>query len=296
VLYVQERDAAGNWSPLDSGVATVDVTPPTVTITSPADGHVTNQASVQVQWTVDGQAQTPVNLNLNEGDNTLTRTATDSAGNQGSDSIRVTRVSGVIFVRASASAGGNGNSWATANRYFQQALARASGGEIWVAQGKYRPIDGIAGIDSMASDTSFVMKTGVAIYGGFSGTEKARALRDWKMNESVLSGERGDTAIGDNMGPIVAGANNATLDGFVVERGYTPPTVGNGVTAMINEFVSPRIANCTFRLNTNRSPELGGVVVNSTSNAIFQSCTFIKNSARYTSAILNLGGAPPCLN
>ena len=112
VLYVQERDTAENWSPVDSGTARVDLTAPMVALTSPADGHVTNQGSVTVAWTVDGKAQTSFNQTLAEGGNTVSKSATDSAGNQGSASITVSRRSQVVFVNAAAAAGGDGNSWA----------------------------------------------------------------------------------------------------------------------------------------------------------------------------------------
>ena len=53
-----------------------------------------------------------------------------------------------LFVNGTAAAGGNGQSWATAYQYIQDALTTAqnSGGtvtEIWVARGIYRPDKGL---------------------------------------------------------------------------------------------------------------------------------------------------------
>ena len=85
-------DSAGNV-----GTASIQVTrdtkAPVVVITSPANGFLTNNTSVPVTWTVDGVAQTSqlTEALTVEGANTITRTATDSAGNVGSASIQVTR-------------------------------------------------------------------------------------------------------------------------------------------------------------------------------------------------------------
>jgi hypothetical protein len=78
-----------------TGSATITVTldshPPVVVITSPANGLVTNQASRTVAWTVDGVPQTTdLTATLVQGSNTITRTATDAAGNTGTASITVT--------------------------------------------------------------------------------------------------------------------------------------------------------------------------------------------------------------
>ncbi len=91
VLYVEERDDAGNWSALSADSVRIILTGPVVVITSPANNYVTRQASVSVAWTVNGMAQTPVIKSLVEGPNVLKVTGQDSAGNQGSDSITVTR-------------------------------------------------------------------------------------------------------------------------------------------------------------------------------------------------------------
>ncbi len=83
-------DAAGNTGTA-SVVVTLDTQAPVVAIQSPANGHFTNQSEVSVSWTVDGVAQTTeTTATLVEGDNTITRTATDAAGNTGTASVVVT--------------------------------------------------------------------------------------------------------------------------------------------------------------------------------------------------------------
>jgi hypothetical protein len=95
----------------------------------------------------------------------------------------------VIYVNAASSGGGDGTSWPDAYPYLQDALAAAeSGDEIWVAEGTYRPDQG-AGITPGDRQAAFVMKGGVALYGGFAGDEELREDRDWVAHSTILSGD-----------------------------------------------------------------------------------------------------------
>jgi hypothetical protein len=96
-----------------------------------------------------------------------------------------------IYVDSSAAPGGDGSSWSAAYRHLQDALPTAlDGDEIWVAQGTYRPDQG-TGIPDGKRDTSFHLKRGVALYGGFDGTETERSDRnpDPATNGTVLSAD-----------------------------------------------------------------------------------------------------------
>jgi hypothetical protein len=76
------------------------------------------------------------------------------------------RAAGVIYVRIGAAGANNGRSSANAYTDLQAALtAGRSGDQIWVAAGTYTP--------SATGDrnTSFTLKNGVAVYGGFAGSE-----------------------------------------------------------------------------------------------------------------------------
>jgi hypothetical protein len=108
-----------------------------------------------------------------------------------------------------------GASWDTAYPDLQMALAAAqSGDEIWVAAGTYKPTTGTD------RTVSFVMVTGVGIYGGFAGTETARSQRDWSAHATILSGDIGTIGTAtDNSYHVVVGANGAVLDGFTITGG-----------------------------------------------------------------------------
>jgi len=81
------QDKAGNSSS-QSLSFTIDKTGPVVVITSPQDGTVVEESSIELQGTVDGVAFSEVRT-LEEGENTLTKTATDSSGNTASASVTV---------------------------------------------------------------------------------------------------------------------------------------------------------------------------------------------------------------
>lgn len=100
-----------------------------------------------------------------------------------------------IYVDASAMGSNDGSSWANAFTGLQPAIDLAKAGdEIWVAKGTYKPtsmssLSTLLGNGNDPKGRSFMLKGGVATYGGFAGTETLRDQRDPESNETILSGD-----------------------------------------------------------------------------------------------------------
>ena len=194
----------------------------------------------------------------------------------------------VIYVKADSTGTTNGQSWDHAFTDLQDALTTATqGDEIWVAAGTYKPTRG-------ADRTlSFKMPQGVAIYGGFIGTnETTNSQRNWTANPTILSGDIG--APGDNSDnsfTVITGAFGATLDGFTITGGNTAEA-GGGMT---NDCVAwMMVANCTFRGNIGGL--VGGGMYNGSSSPTVSNCTFTSNTANFGGGMCNYNASPRVTN
>ena len=198
-----------------------------------------------------------------------------------------------IFVKAGAN--GTGTSWANAFGDLQQALKVASNGDqIWVARGTYAPT---AGNDRNAS---FQLIEGVAIFGGFAGTESSINQRNPRANKTILTGEIGSPSLDDNVYTIVYAervSKKTILDGFTLTRGVangfgTSGELSFSGAAIFNKEASPVIRNCTFQNNYARE---GAAIYNyvangATYNPTITDCNFIANKADFDGgAIFNMG-------
>ena len=196
-------------------------------------------------------------------------------------------VAATIYVNADASTGGDGDSWATALKYLQDALNDAeSGDEIWVAEGTYKPDQDEGGNVTPGNRTEkFRLINGVAIYGGFppGGGEWYERDPNDPNNETILSGNIGAAGIrSDNSYHVVAGGGTdetAVLDGFIITAGNAN---GSGARrrggGMYNNNSDPTLTNCTFI--GNRASGAGGGMYNlNSSNPTVTNCTFSDNSA-----------------
>jgi len=198
----------------------------------------------------------------------------------------------VIYVKDDATGTANGQSWANAFTDLQDALTTATpGDEIWVAAGTYKPTP------TTDRTKSFVMKTGVGLYGGFAGTdETTRSQRNWVANKTILSGDIG--AAGDNSDNsyhVVVGANNAVLDGFTIARGNARTNNSGGLIyggGMFNDSCSPTVTNCIF--SGNLADDGGGMYNGNSASPAVTNCTFTGNAADYSGGgIYDNGGASP---
>ncbi len=81
------KDKAGNLSSLQINF-TIDKTPPLIIITSPPDGAIVEDPEIRLEGTIDSIAFSEIRT-LTEGENILTKTAKDLAGNTASASVKV---------------------------------------------------------------------------------------------------------------------------------------------------------------------------------------------------------------
>lgn len=219
--------------------------------------------------------------------------------------------SGVHHVDASASGMNDGSSWANAYTDLQSALAAAvAGEEIWVAAGTYTPSPDDA-------TASFVLPSGVALYGGFAGTETALGQRDWASNVTSLDGDIGqDDIVGSGWGwwigwnivtanvghVVIADGVDATtvLDGFLIENGATgpfgtPATSGlMGASGLLVVGSDLTIRNCTFLHNESAFADGAALYIHDGSPVV-QNCRFLENYAHLGSGggvVLHGASAP----
>jgi predicted outer membrane repeat protein len=135
---------------------------------------------------------------------------------------------------------GCGTSW-TDPCSLQTALSRAAkGDEIWVAQGLYVPGE------PAEVEATFLIPSGVALYGGFVGTESTREQRDWTAHPTILSGDlEGDDA--NSNGNIaetwedIRGTNAYHVVTFDPTTEITPETIIDGFTITAGNADGPAV-------------------------------------------------------
>ena len=179
----------------------------------------------------------------------------------------------------------DGSSWANAFDTLQHALDSAQAGDtIWVANGIYFPTME-AGNGTSDRDKAFVLKAGVAIYGGFAGTETSLGERTLPSfgtpSGSVLSGDIGTLGDSlDNCYHVVLSVGDSTdagsLDGFTITGGNADgsstiqingETIGrNSGGGMYNNSSSPSLTNVS--INNNKASYGGGMFMNASSPSL----------------------------
>ena len=139
---------------------------------------------------------------------------------------------------------GNCDSWANACTLVFALGKVTSGDQIWVKAGTHKP-------HSNDRTKSFTLKNGVAVYGGFAGTEIALNQRNISANLTILSGDiNAPNVHTDNSYHVVVASGTGTsakLDGVRIIRGRAN---GGGTNSsgggLYNDSGSPTIRNVTF--------------------------------------------------
>ena len=217
----------------------------------------------------------------------------------------------VIYVDANASAGGDGQSWATANRFLRDALADASNGdEIWVASGVYKPDRSEANPTGTGLLTeTFVLTNGIRLYGGLAGTEDPQTFsldaRDFDAYETILSGDLldndtpsltgaellNDAKSSDNAYHVLKGTGitDATIiDGFTITGGHAMATGegGTGGGLLNSNNSNPQIKNCKFIRNT---AQRGAAIYNYRSSNRTDNTWFVDNASVLSGGAIHNG-------
>ena len=276
------------------------------------------------QWYKDGEAiegATSSSYKTKQDAGTSKYTVVVSDGNTTitSSEIVIETVNPVIYVSTEGSSSNDGLSWATAKSDLQEAIDLASeyyGSEVWIAKGTYK------------HGSAMTMKNGVAIYGGFAGTETSKDQRV-AGNNTILDGEGKYRVFYNDYTDSNPLTNSAKLDNVTIQNGYSsgssPDSNGGG---MFNYNASPEITNCTFSNNSasgssygcgggiyndSSSPKLtnctfsgnrasgssygyGGGIYNDSSNPELTNCTFTNNSASYGGGMYNDYSSPVLAN
>ncbi len=197
----------------------------------------------------------------------------------------------IIYVDVDKWAGSNtGTSWQDAYPSLQDGLdtARDCGcDEIWVAGGTYKPTS------PKEIAATFELVDGVAMYGGFAGTETSRSQRNWVRNPTVLSGDIDGNEERDsyNVNSVVTASdvNEATIvDGFIIRLGGTfegirsddgAPTIEHNRIIENYDGIyctnqsSPKIINCEIWNNDHYGIYLSSV----SSGAVIRNNTIVNN-------------------
>lgn len=194
----------------------------------------------------------------------------------------------IIYVDTDAAGADDGSSWADAYVFLQHALGDAEANdEIRVAQGTYKPTDGMVWIPEFDErELTFQLINNVSIKGGYAGyNEPDPNARDIELYKTILSGDHNsnDSQVSDpcdllndpnraeNSYHVVTGSGTdetAVLDGFTISGGNANTDSNSQGGGMYNEGGSPTAINCTFTGNSAKSD--GGGIYNTGNNSLVQ--------------------------
>ena len=234
-------------------------------------------------------------------------TGLDKRGDVGAADIGYHYPGVVRFVDAAKTDGDQtGLAWDSAYQYLQDALDECASTHITaicVKAGTYYPdvdsTSGPGGSDNRSE--TFALTDGLALYGGFAGTENPwdcdLNARDFATNETILSGDIDKNGIVDSYNSysvvVCEAAVPAVMDGFTIQQGNSDsPTsyltgCGGG---LLNFQGSLTVRKC--RITNNKALYGGGVYDYYSTGTVMKSCLITNNEAQGTN--YGLGGGIYC--
>jgi hypothetical protein len=173
-------------------------------------------------------------------------------------------------------------------------------GGSWVMEGTHKPAT--VGTDREAT---FQLKNGVAVHGGFAGTETRRTQRHPATHVTILSGDIDGndsqkpiisnlatvTGNGPNSYHVLTGVTGATLDGFTITAGFAGgASPGDCGGDMYNSRSNPTLTDVAFRGNS--ATYAGGGMYNWSSNPAISNTILWGNAAVTGTQIYNETSTP----
>lgn len=195
--------------------------------------------------------------------------------------LNITPTDGIVYVKPTASGSGNGSNWANATSWLHYAIDATGVQKVYVAVGNYN-----------VGSSSFIMKNGVEIYGGFNPTDNTT---NWNTRTLPNKGT-GDGSVlnGQNTRPVIWNNNNglnntALLDGFTLMNGK-----GEHGAAIFNSNTAPAFNNLLIKNNT--ASISGGAIYNVNSPIKLSNALITNNTAQYGGGIRNNSSAAEFTN
>ncbi|MDZ4754563.1 MAG: hypothetical protein SGJ11_08705 [Phycisphaerae bacterium] len=206
----------------------------------------------------------------------------------------------LILVNHAATGSNNGTSWTNAYTDLQSAVQELNDpkfggeGEIWVAQGTYKPTTG------SSQAVSFELGSDITMLGGFAGGELSRSARDPRLNVTILSGELGAPGpVGNSQHVLLFQGefnDNSTVDGFTIRDGAATVAEGGG-GAVIGNGASPVISNCVITNNTGSGNGSAVLISGPATSATIANCIITGSTAIASGTPgLHISGAPATID
>gem|GEM_PF-6112383 len=169
---------------------------------------------------------------------------------------------------------GTGSQWSGKTAYSNPQAA-INDARDWSASNGGAQAYVLVAVGEYVATSSFSLRTGVSVIGGFTGTESGLTPNN-SQNGNPANVTNNTVFSGNDSVRVFSNSNigvTATLQNVVITKGYTTATGGG----MYNNNSSPTIMNCTF--TGNEAANGGGMYNYGNSNATVTNCTFANNKA-----------------